>query len=265
MTAAWQNNDVVDTRRRCDLRPYSRVDGSRAPRQTDFNGYIYISLSSADYIKALGTITNKRRILEIDDDVVEATDLVANTLHLTAHGYELGDGPIHSDTTAGNLVADTDYWIIPSGADDIQLAASLEDAYAGTAIDLDVDATGAILSDVADTTQRGIDGEFLYEASQEETDFVGSEAVVSIFGHATYDGYTTVMVDNAASALAGVGEGDNSIADLIRGIWAVVAGPVEDFTTGTYAFKDPTTGLKTRLTVTSDETGRKIVIVGDLG
>ena len=53
-------------------------------------------------------------------------------------------------------------------------------------------------------------------------------------------------------------------ADLVRGIWAVVTGKSGDYTTGTYTFKDPSTGTKIRVTVTADATGRKVVTIGDL-
>jgi hypothetical protein len=70
----------------------------------------------------------------------------ANTLTITAHNLQTGDGPYRVETSAADLpsglAVDTDYWIIRSDADTIQLATSKANADAGTAVALADDGTG---------------------------------------------------------------------------------------------------------------------------
>lgn len=83
---------------------------------------------------------------EADDD----------TLTATAHGLQTGDGPVQVSNSGGalpgGLSAATDYWAIRTGANTFQLAISLANALAGTAIALSTDGTGTqTLSDTAST------------------------------------------------------------------------------------------------------------------
>jgi len=91
------------------------------------------------------------------DDDVDTVDFANDELDLTGHAYATGDGPLRlttTDTLPTGLELATDYWAIYVGANTIQLAASLEDALEGTAVEFDDVGVGThTISDVA-TTQR---------------------------------------------------------------------------------------------------------------
>jgi hypothetical protein len=78
------------------------------------------------------------------------TSLVA-----AGHGLETGDGPTTVSSTIAlpaGLLAATDYWVIKDGTGEFNLAATLADALAGTAIAItDVGSGVLTLSDTADT------------------------------------------------------------------------------------------------------------------
>lgn len=71
--------------------------------------------------------------LTLFDDDVEVVNTGTDELTLTGHSYVSGDGPIRL-TTTGTLPAplsiDTDYWIIVTSVDTIQLTTSLANANA---------------------------------------------------------------------------------------------------------------------------------------
>lgn len=207
MGARWQKNELTQSKRRCDLRPASAALGSVAPRETDFTGYVYITQDGVDYVLGVGTVANKRRALVVADDVFTATH-GTDTLTAVAHGLETGDGPFWISNSGGSLPTlltnATNYWIIRVDDDNFQLALSLALAYAGTEQAFDDNGTGThTISDVA-TTQRGVDGEFTYTATQAETNYDTAEIAVSILGHATYEGYTTVEISGLSDDLGGV-------------------------------------------------------------
>jgi hypothetical protein len=71
------------------------------------------------------------------DSIVNAT---ANTLTLTAHGYYTGlkgQISINAGSLPTGLTGSTDYFVIVVDANTVQLASSLANALAGTAIDLE--------------------------------------------------------------------------------------------------------------------------------
>lgn len=72
--------------------------------------------------------------------VNSAVDVANDTLVLSAHGYTTGlkgQVSINSGTLPTGLLASTDYFVIVVDANTVQLAASLANALAGTAIDLE--------------------------------------------------------------------------------------------------------------------------------
>lgn len=75
----------------------------------------------------------------VADDAVEVVTAASDALTLTAHGYTHGYGPVQLTTTgtlpAGSALA-TNYWLIYVDANNVKLAASLDDVLAGTAVDL---------------------------------------------------------------------------------------------------------------------------------
>lgn len=62
---------------------------------------------------------------------------------------------------------------------------------------------------------------------------------------------------------ASIGEGSATYGDLIRLLVGVICGTVSDFETDTQAYRS-LSGAKTRLTVTTDASGRIAIVLGDL-
>lgn len=221
MAAVWQKNEVTAAKRRCQL--FIRdANNAAVSRGNSYTGYVYITQGGTDYVAAVGTLTNSRRALVVDDDTFTA-DNATETLTATAHGLETGDGPLRLTNSGGalptGLATATDYWIIRTGADTFKLASSLANAYASTEVAFTTNGTGThTISDTA-STQRGIDGEFTYTATQAETNYDAGEIVVAILGHATDWGATTAsMASEASSVWATVIEDGNTAEDLLRGI-----------------------------------------------
>lgn len=218
MGAIWQKNQPTASLRRCDLLPASLADGTPAPRGTDFTGYVFITRDGNDYYLSAGTIVNKRRKLAAASDTVESVDTGADTLTLTAHAYETGDGPFISNEALGAIGIGAEFWIIDAGDNLIQVATTLANAYAGTEVALTGTEAGAIITvNSPDTTARGVDGDFRFTAPQAETNYDTAEISVAILGHATYWAYTTVdMATEAASVLALILEGSITVGDALR-------------------------------------------------
>lgn len=89
-------------------------------------------------------------------DATFTTTHGTETVNLVAHGLLTGDGPLRMTNSGGALpagyAAATDYYVIRTGDDALQLAASRALAYAGTAVAISGDGTGThTLSDTADT------------------------------------------------------------------------------------------------------------------
>lgn len=236
MGARWQKNEVTQSKRRCDLRPASASLGTVAPRETDFTGYVYITRDGVDYVLGVGTVANKRRALVVADDTFTATH-GTETFTAVAHGLETGDGPFwvsSSTTLPAGLTALTDYFIIYVDDDNFQLALTAAAAYAGTEVTISDNGTGT--HTIADTasTQRGVDGEFTYTATQAETNYDTAEIAVSILGHATYEGYTTVEISALSDDLGGVElenglTRDDSWRLVLRSLLAVFTKTGSDF------------------------------------
>jgi hypothetical protein len=187
MAAGWAKNEVAAIKRRADM-IIQYWDGSghiMAPPGTDFvaAGAVFISgVESPDFALALGTLTNKRRPLVIADDVVESVDTGADTLTLTAHSYQTGDGPLDSDEVMGPVAIGDDIWIGKIDANTIAVYTTLADAYADTnRVALAGTETGATISDNA-TTERGMWGHFTYQATQAETNHDAPETAILIDG-----------------------------------------------------------------------------------
>jgi hypothetical protein len=221
MGASWAKNEVTAVKRRCDL-IVMKSDGTLAPRGTDFSGFVYISgVESPDFALALGTMTNKRRPLVVSDDVIEGVDTGADTVTLTGHSYETGDGPFVSDELTGATAIGANLWIIVDDANTIAFAATLADAYADVRIALAGTETGATISDSADT-QRGLDGHFTYQATQAETDHDAPVTAVIVDGtdyerSTGWGAYTTVqMVSSSADYGSQVIENGLTRDDLLR-------------------------------------------------
>ena len=273
MSSIIAKNEILAAKRRADLIVYAD-GGGLAPRGSSFSTITYVGGSaSPHYLAAAGVMTNKRIPLTAADDVIEAVDTGANeTLTLTAHVFETGDGPVRFTTTGslpGGLSAGVDYWLIKFDANKVSVATSLANAYAGTKIDLTSAGSGTNTLDVIPgSSQRGLDGYFTYEFTQGETNFDGSEISVLIegtgFSRANGGGtYTTVGMAGSFTGFESIAFGSVTYGDLMRLFEGVLAGKVANFTTGTLVFRN-TDDTKTRLTVTTDATGRLTVTIGDL-
>lgn len=71
------------------------------------------------------------------DDAVDTVDFANDELDVTSHIYGTGDGPFQlttSGTLPTGLALATNYWMIYTNSGTVQLAASLADALAGTAV-----------------------------------------------------------------------------------------------------------------------------------
>lgn len=89
-------------------------------------------------------------------DATFTADNATNRLTVTGHGLTTGDGPLQASNSGGALPtgisALTDYWVIVVDANTIQIATSLANAIAGTAVDFSTNGTGThTLSDTAST------------------------------------------------------------------------------------------------------------------
>lgn len=122
----------------------SIVATASIPTDTPTSGTIRVELDSGilryvryeSYTSATFTILSDSTF--VDGDVTTGTDQITQT----AHGFRTGD---HCQlTTSGTLPAGlalaTDYYVIVVDANEIQLALTLADAYAGTQVDI----TGAV-------------------------------------------------------------------------------------------------------------------------
>jgi hypothetical protein len=189
----WQKNEVTAAKRTCGLLVV-KSDGSFLPRDAEYSAALmamtYIcGVNSPNFDQATGDITNQRRRLQIGDDVVESVDTGADTLTLTAHEYETGDGPFDCDEALGTVTAGNDFWIIVVDANTIAIADDLEDAYDDSRVALAGTETGATISDNANT-KRGLDGHFIYEATQTETNHDAAETIVLVDGEFDSGDYT---------------------------------------------------------------------------
>lgn len=274
-------NEATANRRTVSLRVFQDDGVTPADRAVDFSAFLYVESAPGVFALGGGTLVNKRRALVIADDTVDGTNTSTDELTFTGHLYENLDGPITPTTTSGGLAAGTDYWVIYVDANTVALADSLAHAIAGTKVDITADVTGMIFQDKA-TTQRGLDGEFVYTLTQGETNVVMDELVVmiidctiSLVNYARSMSFVTLQPSVSVSAIVdaavnsiweGTGaviEGAAVAADLLRLFASVLAGKVSDFRTGVQTWKS-LDGSKTRLTGTTDASGRLTTVLGDL-
>lgn len=271
MSAVFSRNELVAAKRRALVVVYLSDGVTMAPRSTSFTSKLFVGQSSSTLVAASGTMTNVRRPLVVADSTVSSITAGTDTITTSsAHNLETGDGPIRVTTTGSltgtGLALATDYWIVKVDGTNIKLATSLSNAYAGTVVDLTGSGTGTHTIDVTASTQRGLDGYWIYEATQLETDFDGSEFLITVAGDSTLVQSVTTVNMNPLATFKGfetVSEGSYTYGDIMRLITGVLTGKASNYTTGTLTFKS-LDGSKTRVTVTVDATGRLTVTIGDL-
>ncbi len=90
-----------------------------------------------------------------------STDIGFDTFTISGHGYSLGDAVvIASGSAPAPLQSGATYYVVPSGADKIQLAASRADALVGSIIDITVSGGPVYLQsdDVFSLNRNGFSG-----------------------------------------------------------------------------------------------------------
>lgn len=95
--------------------------------------------------------------LSLSDDVIESVDAGADTMTLTAHAYETGDGPVQLTTTGtlpAGLALATDYWLEVVDPNTVKVAATFPDAMNGVAIDITDAGAGTHTISATATTRR---------------------------------------------------------------------------------------------------------------
>jgi hypothetical protein len=212
MGARWQRNEASATKRRCGL-IVQKADGTMLPRSAEYSvsflAMTYVcGVNSPDFDQATGTLTNQRRRLQLGSDTIESVDTGADTVAMTAHEYETGDGPFDSNETTGAVAAGDDIWIIAVDANTIAFADSLEDAYDDSRIALTGTETGAVIT-VNSSTKRGVDGHFIYEATQAETLHYAPETIVLVDGEFDGDDYLRASGGGAYTTVEMADEGDS--------------------------------------------------------
>ncbi len=247
----WRRNEATAALRRCVLNVAALADGAWAPATTDLTGKVFLRAGGASFVAAAGTLTPLRRPLVQADDTFTAatTDVVT----LATADPATGSGPFRLTTTTtlpAGLALATDYWWIRTGAKTGKFAASLADALASTAIDITDAGTGThTISDTASTEQL-IDGKWLYEATQAETDAAVNEMELAVIDDAYY-AQTFVAIEDldadgdslAASVWGAISEaatsyGDVSYGDSMRLLTSFAVGKVQNFGTGVLQFRN---------------------------
>jgi hypothetical protein len=210
VSAGWAKNEVTAVKRRCGL-IILKNDGAMSPRETNFSGLAIIcGVNSPHFDTALGTITNQRKPLNVPGypaltgGLITSVDDDDDTVEIAGHGFEIGDGPVQLTTgfpiPAGTATL-TDYWVVPVDVDNFKFALSVADAYAGIVVDI-TDLTDGGMVEVITGAQRGVDGHFVYEATQAETNHDAAETIVCI-DTALYErdlgggAYTTVLMSTS--------------------------------------------------------------------
>jgi hypothetical protein len=130
---------------------------------------------------ALGTFTNVRKAFSFTSFTFTANS-TTDRITKADHGLETGDGPVQLTNSGGalpgGLAQGTNYYFVKIDQNTGKLAATLADAYAGLTIDITSNGTGTHTMQSVATTQRGLDGEFIYEFTQSETNIDASELVI---------------------------------------------------------------------------------------
>jgi len=140
----------------------------------------------------------------------------AETLTITGHGLKTGDGPYRMTTSGADLpngwAINTDYWLIRTDADTLQVATSLANANAGTAVAISDDGTGTHT-----LVQQPIFDSDIYIKN------------IAIIGDGTNDGTVEVTESSGGPIIARA-----EIFSAATGVEANVIVPVYQFVEGVY-------------------------------
>ncbi len=177
-------NDPVASRRRVYLTIENDVDGSAAPRGTDFTDCAWLDQSTGHLVAAANALVNSRRELTFTTFTFTA-DPATDICTAVAHGMETGDGIVRPSSTGAlpaGIAAATNHWMIKVDNDSFKLATSLANAYAGVAVDITDAGTGvhSIPYSLSFLSERGLDGDFWLQIEQAETNFDGDYLLVRV-------------------------------------------------------------------------------------
>lgn len=203
-------NEVVAGKRQIDVEIWKSGALVPANAGVDFmaEGLVFVpnAASLPNYKLATGTLVQKRRFLEVDDDVVESADTGADTLTLTAHKYQTGDGPLFADEAIGGVSSPPSpgFYAIKVDDNTIAVAETIADAFNDVRRALTGTETGATISDNAAITTRAIPSIFTYTFTQAETNVDLDELSVLIDGEGYHrvengGGYATAELDLGAA------------------------------------------------------------------
>lgn len=248
INARWKKGESVSSKRGILISAYD-VNGEPADPRIRFDGTneLLVDPSTGARVAPGGTLANVTRPLTVADfnfTTTHATDVV----NATAHGRSTGDGPFQL-TTTGTLPAGynlaTNYWWIWRSANTGQLASSLANALAGTAVAITSDGSGThTISDVIGATRELVDGQWRYTASQAEINISGSYFGVTLARDDSSGAATGVTNTAGTSVLAGSGFDSRFVGRTItvagfanggnNGSFVITAAAI-DGTTVTYA------------------------------
>lgn len=237
----WRKNEPTATKREAVLQIFDSSTSKPADRSTNFIalGVVYVrGLNTPNLDVAAGTMTNERRVFN-NAEITAATftytaDSTTDKITKTAHGLQTGDGPFTTTNSGGSLPGGlatlTSYWVVVVDANTFRVASSLANAYANTYIDITSNGSGTnTWLPPAGACQRGLDGRFVYRATQTETNHDCSEMEIVIDDGGTGNfglvnsagGSATITMNSDASDWSGILEGsitrDMALRALLRG------------------------------------------------
>jgi hypothetical protein len=165
LTVTGYNQDVDTTTEKIHLTSHGLVTGQKVQVSStntlagglSANTDYYVIASDSDHIKLATSLANANAGTAIDLTSAgtgvltvtaygSAVDTAADTINATTHGIVTGQRVRVSSTNtlAGGLSANTDYYAIATDGDHIKLATSLNNANGGIAIDLTSSGTGTL-------------------------------------------------------------------------------------------------------------------------
>jgi len=211
------------------------------------NGWTISTVSGGSGVGSLTIVGGTAFTFHYQSGVTTMANMVAAlALYFTASGYTGTDVLVSAGDTQGplTLAGGVDYgWEVSLGNSSFQLAI-------GTA------------TNCLRNLGTGIDGCWQYEFDQSELNFLGAEAQIKL----EYPGFKTQIVTcdmNDAADFDSLDEASHTYGDTHRLHSSVLAGKVQNFGSGTLAWRD-LADTKTRWTTLTSTLGRIGAIIGDL-
>jgi hypothetical protein len=273
--ASWLKNEPIASKRRVALWIWQSDGITPAPAATNFNaiaafknlnGIATGSLANVILTWHLvGAAGNSKTIQTIAD----GTGVGSLTGGPTAYVFHFQTGV----TTVNNMITAMSGLFVVSGtftgtntlaAGDVFAAQTLgggQDMCVKLRAGSTTEALGAgTITNVTDPNSAGVPGYFMYEATQAELNFDGSECGIRV----TKSGFNdaTVIVDMRYGSLDNIVEGSYAGTDLLRLLVRACIAKVNDFRTGTQTVRD-LADTKNSITITTDASGRIGLTIND--